>query len=276
MDVFIAADMEGCTGLVSWNQCGSMNEGLYDWPFARRMMTHDVNAAIRGARAGGAGRIVVKDSHNTSKNLLIDELEPGVELISGSPGEGGMTAGLDSSFSRLFLVGYHAMAGTEAGVMEHTYTGAVHGLWINGQPAGEIALSALQAGVHGVPLALIVSDDKGCAEAALQAPGIAQAATKLGMGRYMARLLHPSATGPAIESAARLAMSAPTAPAQPEPPLAIRIAFCRSEQADAAALMPGWRRDGAYAVEQEFGSDFTAAHRSIIRTFLAGSQASGL
>ena len=44
----------------------------YDYAFARRMMTHDVNAAIRGARAAGATEVVVKDSHNNSKNLLLD------------------------------------------------------------------------------------------------------------------------------------------------------------------------------------------------------------
>jgi D-amino peptidase len=275
MNVFIAADMEGCTGVVTWNQCGSMNEGLYDWPFARRMMTHDVNAAIRGARRAGAKRIVVKDSHNTSKNLLIDELEPGVELISGAPGEGGMTAGLDSSFDAVFLVGYHGMAGTQAGVMEHTYTGAVHRFWINGEPAGEIGLSALQAGAHGVALRLIVSDDKGCAEAAEWAPGLAQAVTKHGMGRYMARLLHPSVTGPLIEDAAAAAMTAESPVRLPEAPLAMKIAFSRSEQADSAGLMPGWSRLDAYTIEQSFGEDFATAHRSVIRAFLAGAQASG-
>ena len=105
MKVYISADIEGVTGVVTWGQCGAPNSQHYDWAFARRMMTHDVNAAIRGARAGGATEIVVKDSHNVSLNLLIDELEPGVELISGSrPGPDGMMEGIDSSFNCCFLV----------------------------------------------------------------------------------------------------------------------------------------------------------------------------
>ncbi|MFN8852167.1 MAG: M55 family metallopeptidase, partial [Armatimonadota bacterium] len=49
MRVYISADIEGVTGVVSWKQCGSPSGEHYDWAFARRMMTHDVNAAIRGA-----------------------------------------------------------------------------------------------------------------------------------------------------------------------------------------------------------------------------------
>ena len=83
MKVYISADIEGITGLVSWSHCGRGDSQRWDFPFARRMMTHDVNAAIRGAKAAGASEIVIKDSHGNSKNLLIDELEPGVRLVSG-------------------------------------------------------------------------------------------------------------------------------------------------------------------------------------------------
>jgi len=74
--VYISADIEGITGLVSWSQCSRPDGKSFDYTFARRMMSHDVNAAIRGARAAGATEIVVKDSHGNSKNLLIEDLGP--------------------------------------------------------------------------------------------------------------------------------------------------------------------------------------------------------
>ena len=61
-------------------------------------MTHDINAAIRGCKAAGATEIVIKDSHGNSKNLSIDELEPGVRLISGhGAGIDGMMQGRPAS-----------------------------------------------------------------------------------------------------------------------------------------------------------------------------------
>jgi len=267
MNVFISADIEGITGLVSWAQAGRPGSEHYDWAFARRMMTHDVNAAIRGARAGGASRVLVKDSHGCSRNVLIDELEPGVELISGtSPHPNGMMTGLDESFDCAMLVGYHAMAGTLEGVMEHTITGSVHRFWINGEPAGEIAMSAATAAQFGVPLVFVSSDDKGCSEAQSLIVGVQTAQVKVGMGRYIGRLLHPSETRVLIEDAAREAVSNSGAvqPWNPSVPVTVRIEQNTSDQADVAALLPGWSRIDAYTIEF-VGETWELAHRAARR-----------
>lgn len=250
MNVFISADIEGVTGLVSWSQCGRPDGAHYDYAFARRMMTHDVNAAIRGARKGGAGRIVVKDSHGNSKNLLIDELEPNVELISGHGScRDGMMEGIDDTYDCAFLVGYHARAGTDGGIMEHTYTGRAHRLFINDFELGEMGLSAATAGRYGVPLSLVTSDLKGCDEARSFLPHVHISVTKVGYGRYMGRLLHPSETGPSIEAAAERAVKNPGQPWNLEGPYRVRLEVNRTEDADWAARIPGVRRVDGYNVE---------------------------
>ena len=95
MKVFISVDIEGATGVASFSQCSRPDGSSYDYPFARRMLTGDVNAAIRGARAAGATEVVVKDSHAICKNLLIDELERDTQLISGmGAGTLGMMEGI--------------------------------------------------------------------------------------------------------------------------------------------------------------------------------------
>lgn len=278
MQIYISADIEGCTGVVSWRvQCGGPDQQNADWDFARRMMTHDVNAAIRGAAKAGATLVVVKDSHNVGKNLLIDELETPkgceVQLISGARASlDGMMDGIDSTFDAAFLVGYHAMAGTAEGVMEHSISGRIHRCWVNGLEAGEQTFSVFTAGAHQVPVSLVVSDDKGCAEAKTLFPGIETAVTKHGMGRHIARLLHPSVTGPAIEEAARRAISGPSMrPIKPAEPVTVKIEFNRSEEADEACLLEPWSRLDAYTIKSEHPT-WLQAHNSLRRAMsLAGT-----
>ncbi len=264
MDVFISADIEGVTGLVSWSQCSRPDGKSFDYAFARRMMTHDVNAAVRGARRAGAGRILVKDSHGNSKNLLVEDLEPGVELVSGhGSGTDGMMQGIDASFGATMLVGYHAMAGTLGGIMEHTITGGVHRLWVNGVETGETGLSAGVAGAMGVPLVMVSSDAAGCAEAAALVPGVETAATKEGYGRYMGRLLHPSETAPLIEAAAERAVrrAGSLEPVRYAEPTTVRVEFNRAEEADMGAkLASGPVRVDGYTLERTFDT-YVEAHR---------------
>lgn len=251
VNVFISADIEGCTGLVSWKTCGRSGPDHPDFAFARRMMTHDVNAAIRGARSAGASRIAIKDSHGTSRNLFIDELDPGVELITGTGAHGdGMMTGVGEGFDVAMLIGYHAMAGCASGVMEHTITGGVHRLEICGVPAGEITLSALAASLYGVPVVTVSSDDAGCAEAQTVLPGVATATVKFGYGRYMARCLHPAETAPLIfEAAAKgVQLNRPAWSPPQGADLDLYIEFNRQEHADYALRMPGTTREGAYGV----------------------------
>lgn len=262
--VYISADIEGITGLVSWSQCSRPDGKSYDYQFARRMMTHDVNAAIRGARAAGATEIVVKDSHGNSKNLLIEDLEPGVQLISGHGSQtDGMMVGIDETFDACMLVGYHGMAGTQGGIMEHTITGGVHRLWVNGHECGEIGLSAGVAGRYGVPLVMVSSDEAGCREAELLVPNLTTAVTKYGYGRYMGRLLHPSETGPLIENAAREALTkVETKPHRWNEATMIRVEFNRAEEADMGAKLITARHVNAYTIEGMY-PNYEEAHRVV-------------
>jgi len=263
--VYISVDIEGITGLVSWSQCSRPDGKSFDYAFARRMMSHDLNAAIRGARAAGATQIVVKDSHGNSKNLLIEDLEPGIELISGhGSGTDGMMMGIDGSFDAAMLVGYHAMAGTLGGIMEHTITGGVHRLWVNGILTGEMGLAAGVAGRYGVPIVTVSSDSAGCREAEALIPGVITTSTKEGFGRYMGRLLHPSETGPAIEKAAHdgLLNLAAVKPHLYSEPAHIKVEFNRAEEADMCARLISISRVDGYSVEGTYPT-YQEAHRVV-------------
>ena len=99
----------------------------------RRLMTSEANAAIEGAVEAGATRILVNDSHWLMRNLLAEELHPSAELLSGGPKLRSMVEGVELGFDAALFVGYHAMAGTRHAIIDHTYTGTVHEVRLNGR-----------------------------------------------------------------------------------------------------------------------------------------------
>jgi D-amino peptidase len=155
--------------------------------------------------------------------------------------------------------------------MEHTISGRVHRMLINGRPCGELALSAGTAGHYGVPIVCVSSDAAGCSEASDLLPGVSTAVVKEGLGRYSGLLLHPDETLPLIEAAAKAGCEKAQAlkPWTPNAPLAVTIEFHQSEEADWAARLVGVKRIDAYAVEY-VASDWQEMHQAAWSMIFAG------
>ena len=171
--MFISADMEGISGISGSDQLSATGA---EYSRSRKMMADDVNAAIRGARAGGATTIVVNDSHGSMRNLRLEELESGARLISHSFKRSGMMEGLDDSFDAVIFIGYHAKAGHPCGLFAHTGSGVVRDVRVNGQSLGEGGLNTTVAAWYGVPVVLVTGDDvavKQVAEVATAAKTVA-------------------------------------------------------------------------------------------------------
>ena len=149
--VFISADMEGISGISASDQLSAAGA---EYGRSRKMMADDVNAAIRGARAGGASTIVVNDSHGTMRNLRLEDLDQEVRLISHSFKRSGMMEGLDDTFDAVIFIGYHAKAGHPGGLFAHTGSGVVRDVRVNGVSMGEGGLNTLVAAWYGVPVVL--------------------------------------------------------------------------------------------------------------------------
>jgi D-amino peptidase len=64
--VHLISDMEGVAGITKWEQVGG-GEPLYEE--GRRLYTEEINAAVRGAFAGGATEVVVMDCHGAGRGL---------------------------------------------------------------------------------------------------------------------------------------------------------------------------------------------------------------
>lgn len=188
LKVFISVDMEGVTGVVNVDDA---SRGGKDYDYFRQTMTREANAAIEGALAAGATDIVVRDSHGSALNLLPEMLNRNSRLLRDwSEGPMVMMEGIDASYDAAVYVGYHARAGTPDGVLDHTSSGNVTDVSINGISMPETGYNALMAGHYGVPV-VFVAGDQAVVDQAIELLGnVETVAVKEGIGAA-ALNLHP-------------------------------------------------------------------------------------
>lgn len=199
--IYMLVDMEGISGIYRDEQ---IRYGSEAWKEARAYMEEDVNACARGLFAGGAERVLVRDVHATTCNMRWERLDPRIELIAGDASNLQRLPGLHDCHG-VVLLGYHAMAGTARGVLEHTSHPSWQRCWINETEAGEIAFDAACAGEEGVPVLLVSGDRAACAEARRLLPGVLIAEVKEGLGRQCARLLSQQLAHRLLEERGRAA-----------------------------------------------------------------------
>lgn len=155
--LYITCDLEGIWGVNTWRQCHPHTDPA-GYARAVKQAARELGWLIDAAHQAGIDHITVNDAHEMMTNLSPEAFEAGrfpegVHWLSGKPKVVAMMAGLDSRFDAYALVGYHAMAGTEAGTLCHTFHRKVAQVRINGVAYGEGGLNTLLAGfTHGVPL----------------------------------------------------------------------------------------------------------------------------
>ena len=246
--ILIVVDIEGVAGV--W-AAAQTQAGQPEYERARRWMTAEASAAVRGALAGGATEVRVADSHGHYANLLADELDPRALLIQGKPRQLGMLAGLEQEMAGVLLIGLHTRAKT-AGVLAHSINGAAFSrLWLNGREVGEIGLYTALAAEFGAPLLML----SGCALAAQEArefqPQTHCAIVKWAEGARAGMSLSPAAACRLIEETACTAVRQGAGSAsQPwaKAPVAVRLQCQMPAQADIFALWPALRREDAETV----------------------------
>jgi D-amino peptidase len=255
--VLISVDIEGVCGVVNSDSTGP---GGKTYDEARLQMTEEVNAAVEGAIAGGATKIVVNDSHGGMNNLLPKQLHPLAEVILGTPKPLMMMQGVDAECDACMFVGYHSRMHAR-GILSHTISGGVvSNVWVNGVLCGEIGINAGLAGHFGVPVVLTTGDKDATEEALALLPSVEVAAVKEAITRYSAKNLHPRAAADLIRTRAEHAMSKRPAwqPLVFRPPVTMRIEFLNAGMADAAAFLPGSLRVEGSIVEYTANDYITA------------------
>jgi D-amino peptidase len=263
MKILISADMEGATG-VTWP--ADVLPGTPQWERCRPMFTSDVNAAALGFLDGGADRVLVNEAHWTQRNLLLEQLDDRVEMLTGRHKALAMVEGVQhGDVDGIAFIGYHTGAGSE-GVLAHTYlANSVTGVWLNGVRASEGLLNAHVVAEYGVPVILVTGDDLTCDDARGYAPRARTVAVKDHVSRYAAVCRTPARTAADIRTAAKeaTALAVRQEPVQGGP-FTVELEFDAEHLAGSATVVPGVDISGERRVAYTFPTMYET-----IRTFKA-------
>ncbi|HEV2460662.1 MAG TPA: M55 family metallopeptidase [Ktedonobacterales bacterium] len=240
MRIVIWVDMEGIAGIETW---GQVTGGSPQYEEGRRLMTGEVNAAVRGAKAAGADDVVVIDCHGAGgeygfKSLIPERLERGASYVLGHPWcryVEPLRQGCDAAL----LVGAHAMAGTPDGVMCHTVSSERwYNAWVNDQLVGESGIEAAICGTFAVPIVFVAGDRATCQEVTdLLGPKVVTAEVKEGLGRYSARTLCHADACDLIERQVRHTLGTRDwpEPYRPDSPVTFTVELAAPDHAQAFA-----------------------------------------
>lgn len=171
----IRCDMEGASGIVSYNQA---EPGMGEYEFGKRMFMSDLLAVVNGLNDGGADEIHIYDEHFFGRNIDIDLLPDNVVTYCGKPPyQKDWAGGIDATFAGMILLGLHSMQGTGE-LLHHTYEPDIERIYINNILVGEIGVETAIAGDYGVPLLLITGDSAGVEEAKGLVPNVRSVVVK--------------------------------------------------------------------------------------------------
>jgi len=249
LKVFISVDMEGICGVVASEQTSPGNP---EYAAAKKWMAEDANAAVEGALRAGASEVVVNDSHGSMRNIDPGDLHPKAILISGSPKPQSMMQGIDESYNAVLFVGYHAGAGTQDAVLDHTISGSVvQSVKVNGMELPELGLNAAIAGAYNVPVVFVSGDVAVCRQAkTILGSEVVTAPVKDGIGRYAARLVPFAEARRGIRDRVTDALRklGQVKPFKIAAPCRFELQFYISAQADMAMYFPSVQRVNARTV----------------------------
>ena len=159
--LFISADLEGTAGVTHWDET---EHGKLLYPHFARQMTREVAAACEAAIAAGYDDVLVKDAHDSGRNIDPSQLPEQARIFRAwSRHPYSMMFGLDDSFEGVVFTGYHSAAGTNVSPLAHTMNRQNNWVKINGQIAAELMINSLTAAYVGVPV-FCVCGDRGLCE----------------------------------------------------------------------------------------------------------------
>jgi D-amino peptidase len=239
LKIYISSDQEGVSGIATRSR-----ENV-DQAENKRLQTEEIVACCNAIlEFDPDAEIVVNDSHGKGLNLDFESLPERVELIRQSPEMLDQMYGIDESYDG-FMFFAHAMRGTLGALLSHVWE--VQDLIVNGKKLGEAGIASYIASFYGVPFIFAAGDDYYAKEVKELSPTTETAIVKYGMGRYVARNLHPKKARKLIaegtKNALRRLKAGEIKPVVlPDPPVRLEMRYSDTGAADAACMMPGVKR----------------------------------
>jgi len=235
MKIYISSDQEGVSGI------STRSRDAWDEAENKRLQTEEIVACCNAIlEFDPDAEIVINDSHGKGLNLNFEALPEQVELIRQTPEILDQMYGIDDSYDG-FMFYAHAMRGTLGALLSHVWE--VHDLIVNGKRLGEAGIASYIASYYNVPFIFAAGDDHYAAEVKKLSPTTETAVVKHGMGRYVARNIHPKRAREIISEGTKRALKQLKAGkispvVLPDPPYMLQMNFDNTGQADAACMMP--------------------------------------
>ena len=158
--IFLSADIEGTCGIAHWDET---SKGHADYPHFANQMSREVAAACEGALAAGAEEILVRDSHDSARNINPAMLPESACIFRGwSQHPYSMMSGIDDTFDGVIFTGYHSAASWEGNPLSHTMNTRNNHVKINGVVASELMMNSLTAAMNNVPIMMVTGDKMLC------------------------------------------------------------------------------------------------------------------
>ena len=239
MKIYISSDQEGASGVAT------RSRDHVDQQENKRLQTEELIACCKAILdLDPNASIVVNDSHGKGLNIDFEKLPEEAQLIRQSPELLDQMYGIDDSYDAFIFLA-HAMRGTLGALGCHVWE--VQKLVVNGKCLGEAGISSYIASYYGVPLMMTAGDDHYEREVRDLSPTTETVVVKYGLGRYVARNLHPAKARKLIYQGTKKALKRLKAgeikPVKiPEPPIVLEMHFPDTGAADAASMMPGVER----------------------------------
>lgn len=250
MKIHISVDIEGITGVTNWNET-ELGHSEHIW--AAEQMTKETIAACEGAIEMGAKEIIIKDAHDSGRNLDLSKLPREASVIKGwtlSPES--MMAGIDETFDAAIFIGYHSAAGENGNPLSHTMD-SQKAVWlkINDELASEFTLNTMIASHYGVPVVFLSGDKMLCDNSKKLVTNIETVGVKSGIGGATFNM-HPVLACEAIKEGVKKALRKIgkckiEVPKNPK----LEIRFREHQDANRASYYPGVKIVDDYTVEYQ-------------------------
>ncbi len=250
MKLYISADIEGTTGICNWIET---EKGNAEYDRMACQMTKEVAAVCEGANQAGVTQILIKDAHDSARNINPESLPRNTQIIRGwARNPFGMMAGLDDSFDAVAMTGYHTTAGTDGNPLAHIWDLQNEYIKLNGEYLSEFQMNAYIAAYFHVPVVLVSGDKMLCDSARQLIPSITTVPVIEGIGNAT-KSIHPMEALLLLENGIKTAFSGDYHSCIPELPkqFHMEIRFREHYRAYRSSFYPGAKQSDGKSVTFE-------------------------
>ena len=247
---FVSSDIEGTAGIVCWDET---EYGTPRYEYFARQMSRESAAACEGLIEAGADDILVRDAHDSARNIHPDMLPQKARLLRNWEGHPySMMSGLDETFSGVVFTGYHSAVGWDSNPLSHTMSTRVTALTLNGEICSELMINSLTASMLGVPVVAVTGDKGLCDWMNTVLPNVATVPVVEGLGSASISIHPDLAVSRIREAVARAAKGDLSENLFPMPEFfTLNVRWRDHSKARAASFYPGCRQVDAYTAAFE-------------------------